>query len=515
MSSLARCGRAVSNVGLVASLLLSYPIAAAAQPTKNAALKAAYDAFYSGDRSGADAQFRAILKSQPGDLGATFGELFVAHSRLGPDTETSPSFEQELDKFIDSTTTRYDRNHSDDDALFHLAFAYTLRSVYKIDHDKSMMGAARDGAHARGYIDSYLKRYPDDGDARLVRGLYDYFVDLAPSFLHVFRFLLFLPAGDRAGGLQDIEYAAAHGELFGRMAQIQLIPIYGALEGRPADAIALGERLEHQLPDNDDVAFALADVYMSPSIEEWEAAGQVYDGVVTRHRADATADGIAARARAWYGLSSARFDAWRCQTAIDILTKTIDTPGPEPDWVLPRFLLRRAGYRMLLNDRDAAADARRVLNDPKMSRWHDEASDLAKRIAQYQTSGDPTLYAALIPANRLVAEGRYEDAQQAYMTIAPGRLNDPQVRYRLAYLEFARGQDDEARPMFEGLTSTRTAPDWVRASSWLYLGRIADLAGQRETAVNDYHRVANDFSGEHASLGAQVGLVTPYRRPPR
>lgn len=512
MSSLARSTRVV--VSLIAPLLISCPITAHAQPASDGALKAGYDAFYRGDRTAADARFREILQKQPGDLGATFGDLVVAHSRLGPDTPPSPSFEHDLDNFIATTSNRYDSNHSDDDALFNLAFAYTLRSIYKIDHDKGMVGAARDGAHARGYIDTYLQRHPDNGDAHLVRGLYNYFVDLAPSFLHIFRFFLFLPAGDRKGGLQDIEYAATHGVLFGRLAQIQLIPIYGALEGRPAEAVALGERLERELPSNDDVAFALADVYMSPGVEEWDKAGQVYTDVGARHRADGTDDGIAARARASYGLAAARFSAWRCQDAIGILTETIDAGGKAPAWVLPRFLLRRAGDRMLVNDRDAAADARRVLNDPVMSRWHDEANDAIKRISEYQTSGDSDLYAALIPANRLVAEGRYEDAQQAYATIAAGRLNDPQVKYRLAYLEFARRNNDEARSMFEGLTSARGAPDWVRAGSWLYLGRIADLAGQRETAVNDYHKVASDFSGERAAFAAQVGLITPYQRPP-
>jgi tetratricopeptide (TPR) repeat protein len=495
--------------------LLVCASAAAAQSSADDGLRAAYEAYYRGDKAGADAAFAHIVARRPDDLDGSFGRLVVAYSRLGPYSAPSPTFEQSVNAFIARAADRYDRNRTDEDALFHLAFAYTLRSAYRFEYQTGVIGAARDGGRARGYIDTYLKAHPDDGDARLVRGMYNYFVDLAPSFVHIFRFLLFLPAGNRAGGLADIEYAAAHGVLFGRMAQLQLVPIYGALEGRPAEAVALGERLERELPANDEAAYALADVYISPAVEARDPAGRVYQEVIDRHRTDDTSDGVAARARALYGLAGARFDAWRCDEALGILSRTIDAPGAAPDWVLPRFLLRRSGYRMLLNDRHAGDDAQRVLGDPAMTRWHDDARDLLKGLVDYQSKGDPALYAALVPANRLVVEGQYTEAHERYEAIARGRMGDPQVRYRLAYLDFAQGFDAQARSAFEALTTTPGAPDWVRASSWLYLGRLDDLGGRRAAAVKAYQRVVDDYSNERASLAAQVGVITPYQRPPR
>jgi hypothetical protein len=169
----------------------------------------------------------------------------------------------------------------------------------------------------------------------------------------------------------------------------------------------------------------------------------------------------------------------------------------------------------LLNDRHAGEDAQRVLNDPAMARWHDDAHDVLKRVAEYQSKGDPVLYAALVPANRLVVEGQYAEARERYEALARGRMADPQVRYRLAYLDFAQGLDAEARPTFEALATQRSAPDWVRASSWLYVGRIDDLSGRRADAVKAYQRVVDDYGNERASLAAQVGVITPYQRPPR
>jgi tetratricopeptide (TPR) repeat protein len=449
---------------VVVSALLLCGTAAHAQVTVDPALKAAYDTFYRGDKAAADDAFRT-LAARPDDLAGAFGRLIVAHSRLGPDSASSPDFERSLDAFIDTTAARYDRAHTDRDALFHLAFAYTLRSAYKFQHQKGIVGAARDGGRARGYIDTYLATSPDDGDAHLVRGMYNYFVDLAPSFVHIFRFLLFLPAGNRTTGLKDIEFAADHGVLFGRMAQLQLVAIYGALEGRTADAVALGERMQHDLPANDEVAFALADVDISPAVEKRDEAGRIYEDVLDRHRTDTSRDGVATRFRATYGLAAARFEAWRCDEAIGILTKIIDAPPSAPAWVLPRFLLRRSGYRMLLDDPHAMDDARRVLNDAAMTKWHDDARDLVKRIDTYRSTDDPALYAALIPANRLVAEHRFDEARGKYDEIARGRLDAPQVRYRLAYLDFARGLDSQARPTFAALAGNHAAPDWVRASS--------------------------------------------------
>jgi hypothetical protein len=484
---------------------------AAAQAPVDPAVKAAYETFYRGDKAGADAAFQA-LASRPNDLDGSLGRLLVAHSRLGPDTAPSPEFEQSLDGFIARASVRYDRSHADEDALFHLAFAYTLRSAYKFQHQKGVVGAARDGARARTYADAYLTLHPEDGDTHLVRGMYNYFVDLAPSFVHIFRFLLFLPGGDRTGGLKDIEFAAAHGTLFGRLAQEQLVVIYGALEGRPADAVALGERLGHELPASDEAAFVLADVYVSPAVERRDDAGRVYDGIIDRHKTDSSTDGKATSYRATYGLAAARFDAWRCEEGVAILSKVIDAAPAAPKWVLPRFLIRRAGYRMLLNDPRASDDAERVVNDPALEKWRDDARDAIKQIREYRSAGDPALYAALVPANRLVVERKYDEAKTRYDELAKGRLDTPQVRYRLAYLDFVRGHGPDARPVFLSLAGTGSAPDWVRASSWLYIGRIDDLAGQRASALKAYQRVVDDYSSERAYLAAQVGLITPYRR---
>jgi tetratricopeptide (TPR) repeat protein len=503
-------------LGLLTIALLWLPAKAVAQAAPgDPQLRAAFDAFYRGDQAAAMAAFGDLAAKRPNDLAGPFGQLLVEHFRLGPYSDPSPAFESHIDGFINRAVGRVDRDRNDMDAVFHAAFAYTLRSAYRFQHQRGVVSAARDGGKARGYIDDYLKRHPENADAYLVRGMYNYFVDLAPSFVHVFRFLLFLPGGDRTGGLKDIEFTAARGTYYSRLAQLQLVPIYGALEGRSVEALALGERLAAELPTSDDVAFAIADVYSSPSVENRERAARTYGAVIERHRTDSSPDGVNTRDRALFGLAGARFDAWRGEEAIEILTNTIDNSGAAPPWVVPRFLLRRAGYLNLLNDPRADDDVKRVLANPAWKKFWDDAKDAAKAMQDFRSSGEAPLYAFLVPANRLVVEGKYDEAQRAYETIARGHMDAAQVRYRLAYLAFARGRDAEAQPEFEALTVARGASDWIRAGSWLYLGRIDDLAGRRPAAQKAYQRVVDDYDGQRAALAAQVGLITPYKRPPR
>src|SRR6185295_18219180 len=111
-------------------------------------------------------------------------------------------------------------------------------------------GAARDGVKSKSYSESYLKVHPEHGDAYLPLGMYNYYVELAPAFFKVLRFLLFLPSGNRVEGLKQIERAGSQGSLFGPRADLLLVEIYSEFEGRAADAIATGERLQQRYPAN-------------------------------------------------------------------------------------------------------------------------------------------------------------------------------------------------------------------------------------------------------------------------
>jgi hypothetical protein len=476
-------------------------------------VRSGYQLLYDGDKAGAQRHFQALLDAHPEDLAARFGVLTTEHDRLDDeDTSRTTAFERELDAFIAAADQRYSHSQRDQDALFYRAAGHMLRALYKFENDEGMVSAARDAAHAKGDIEMYLKTHPDDGDAYLILGSYNYYTSLAPGYARVLGFLLFLPSGNRTLGLQQLERAAAHGRLFGTEAELVLLDVYSSLEFRPKDAMAIADKLQREHPNNDDVGFALADLHLSPAFEARDKAAATYEAIITRRQHDESTDGAGARYRALLGLAATQFGEWRCDDAIATLTPTIDAAPRTPDWVLPQFLLARANDRLLLNEASGQEDLQRVLRDARLAKWNKDATALATAMAR-RSPGEAAMYTSLVPANRLVAEGKWDAAREAYAALAKDHPQDAQIRYRQAYLDFASGAADEARPILAAVAATKTAPAWVRAWSLLYEGRVDDLAGRRDAARKEYQSVVDNYDKQGAADAAHIGLVTPYHRP--
>jgi len=475
-------------------------------------LRDSYRLLYNGDKKGAVLAFDSLVKAKP-ELPARFGWLMAERSRLS-DGSLRPAFEKTLDAFINDADKRVGKNGKDTEALFYLAQGHFMRAEFRFTYNKGMWGAARDGANAKDYIERYIKLRPDDADAYLVLGMYNYYVDIAPSFVKFLSFLLFLPGGDRVNGLKQVERAAAQGALFAPVAKSMLVEIYSDFEGRGMDAIAQAEQLQRQFPNNDDIAFKLAAIYSGNLVEDRAHAAQVYQGIIERRKNDKTPEGAGSHYNAVLGLATLKREEWKIDEAIAMLTPTIDAKVTTPDWVLPRFLMVRSNFRSVLNDPAAEEDAKRVLADPQMGAQHGNATNVVKQIEQRRTTGEAATIAALIPGNRLTAEGKWDEAQKAYELV---RAKDPQnaiVRYRLAYLDFTRGRIDAAMPVFVALAGNKTALAAVRAQSQLHIARIHDLAGRRVEAKKAYQRVIDDFEAQPASVSAaKVGLITAYHRP--
>jgi hypothetical protein len=162
--------------------------------------------------------FKALLEVHPDDLALRCGWLVAQRERLD-DAALHAEYEAALDAFIEAAEQRYESNSGDDEALFYLANGYLLRGGYRIEHDKGLFGAARDGKHAKMYIEAYVAKHPENNDAYFALGMYNYYVDIAPNFVQFLRFLLSLPGGDRVEGLRQLERVAAQGRLLGPLAR--------------------------------------------------------------------------------------------------------------------------------------------------------------------------------------------------------------------------------------------------------------------------------------------------------
>jgi hypothetical protein len=497
---------------LVVVLLLLVAAPAAAQTASTDPIYAGYMRLYAGERDAAFKHFEALRASNPRSLAPWFGQLFAHETRIEFDRSLASSFEAGIDEFLDQVDQRYSRSKGDAEALFYLAQAHLLRSTYRIDYDKGVWGAARDAAKAKSYTDTYLKQHPEHGDAYLALGLYNYYVDIAPNFIKVLRVLLFLPPGNRADGMKQLARAGREGSLLAPLAEGALADIYGSLEGRLKEAIAIGERLVQRFPTNASLRFDLAERYMHPTVEAYDRAAEQYHAIIEQKKT-ASVEDLEAKHRATLGLANLRRSQWRLEDAIQLLSPTIDQQVAKPQWVMPTFLIRRANYRALLNDPAAAGDAQRVTRDKTMTDWHRAAEGQIAFIDARRKTDEAVIYASLLPGNRHVVEHRWDEAIAVYERVGAAYPGHPQVNYRRAYLEFVRGNYDHAARMLNDVVSATTPmPAWLKAQAMLNLGWTHDLAGRRAEATKLYKRIVDDYENEAAAGAARIGLITAYRR---
>ena len=494
--------------------LLTLSSAAAAQSAAQDPIPAGCKLLYQGNFGGAYDHFHALLEREPGSLAATYGVLSALYHHDLRDAAVQKEFEQRAEALIQKADKRYSRNKRDAEAHFYLAQMHGVRAAYRYQYRNSLWGAARDGIKSKKYSDEFVKLHPDRADAYIALGLYNYYVDLAPSFVKVLRILLFLPGGSRSEGLEQLEHAAHAGELWAPQAQLELIQIYGWLEGRVEDALRLAEELQGKYPENPELRFRLARLYTSPMLEAYRLAAGQYATILERHQQGHPHYKVEDRYKALLGLARVRNRQGRLEEAVTALTPIVDAAVQKPQWVLPRFLLRRADYRALLNDPRAGDDARRILAEKQWKSWHDDAKQLLRRIEKRRAFGEAARYAELLPGHRLVVGQRWEEAAQFYQRRLQQHPGDWQVRYRLAWLAFARGRLEQAAAAFNRILRGKSGevPEWVRAGSLLHLARVHDLQGEREQAVKLYEKIVDDYEDLSANQSARLGLVTPYRR---
>jgi tetratricopeptide (TPR) repeat protein len=107
--------------------------------------------------------------------------------------------------------------------------------------------------------------------------------------------------------------------------------------------------------------------------------------------------------------------------------------------------------------------------------------------------------AAVARGEELAEQGRFYDAVTQYqraLSIQPGR---PLANFRMGEAFFYQKNYQAAANAFREASQTVPEPSekWTEVWSHIYLGRIFDLLGQRERAVNEYSKAkqTNDDTG--------------------
>jgi tetratricopeptide (TPR) repeat protein len=135
------------------------------------------------------------------------------------------------------------------EAWFYLGAAYGARAQFRV-YRVERLSAARDGKRIKQSLERAVALDPAMHDAEFGIGMYRYYADVAPAVFRFLRWLLLLPGGDRVQGLQQLERAAARGELVRGEAQYQIHVIYLWYENKFREALQIIRDLQARYPRN-------------------------------------------------------------------------------------------------------------------------------------------------------------------------------------------------------------------------------------------------------------------------
>jgi len=210
---------------------------------------------------------QALLTKEMFRNGALESELvsgnnsFIRRAKLEPPPDVERRFFSEIDRSLALGLARIAGNPRDTFALHNLSVAYALRANYGFLVRKSWRASLYDSNIARKYDAQVTEIDPNDYDARLLQGGYDYIVG---NLSWAMRALGFVAGyhGDKQRGLHTIEEVAQKGTENRVDAEIVLCALYRR-EGQPRRAIPLVSSLIQRYPRNYILRFEIAQMYAS------------------------------------------------------------------------------------------------------------------------------------------------------------------------------------------------------------------------------------------------------------
>src|SRR5262245_40699938 len=131
---------------------------------------------------------------------------------------------------------------------------------------RKSFSAAFEAKKAKKHLEAAAGTGVRANDALFGLGTYNYMADTLPSYIKGLRALLFIPKGNREGGLEQLQRAAESSPTFGFEARVLLITIYAHKHERRYDeALAERDRLLAMAPDRIAGLYAAARLDLSLS----------------------------------------------------------------------------------------------------------------------------------------------------------------------------------------------------------------------------------------------------------
>ncbi len=388
------------------------------------------------------------------------------------------------------------------EAWFYLGGAYGVRVQWRVLRAERL-AAARDGKRIKDSLERALQLDPAMQDAYFGIGLYHYYADVAPTAAKVLRWLLLLPGGDRAQGMQEMLRARGGGQLLRSEADYQLHILYLWYEKQPERALELLADLQGRHPRNPhfrQLTAEIEDVYLhdtTASLRSWQALlAAAREGQVTNP--------AMAEASARLGAALQLDRLFESDAAVEHLRAVIAAKPTAPFGAVAQAQLQlgqaldRLGHRSEALSAYRAAIAAAASSDPlkiaEQARAGIRSAPKPREAAAYRLS---------IEGWRKFERGAMDEAARA---IAESLALDPHstvTRYRQTRILQAQKNDAAALTILEAIVLQRDlTPPTIYASACLDAGRMHEALGSRARAIELYETVRGVFGADKVTISA-------------
>jgi tetratricopeptide (TPR) repeat protein len=431
----------------------------------------------------------SLVKTHPGDpltylikarvLRETLPEVDDDRGLIRSDAEPIHDL---LDRALDLCKSDRGVSGGDTKRLFYQGWAWMFKAQLHA-LGGSYWSAGRAAARGNRDLKKYLAKHPEDPDTQGILGMFLYFADTLPTAAKIAKTLLLIPGGDRQKGLAYLQYAAGHKCILQTDHRITQASIFLIFEGRFEDGIQEYLDLQRQYPNYLRLIEQLGILSSFNPVNYRSLRDLEVSAVVShaRHRPEDIDENTLLRLRYHRAYAGKFFEPARAVQAFNTL---IDDWPARPDWVVPLSLINLGCLEANSgNPEFAAARFEQVMDSPRMSYFHDFASNLLDR----QSSAE-NLY---LGDHSGVASSIYTSDTRT----ADDGLSDYQRRVgQNIFFDFYSGEarllrgDLDAAAGYYRKTLDQKLPVYAQSYKMLAASRLAEIAGAR-----GQYRLAEDY----------------------
>lgn len=493
-------------MSLAAALLL----AAALNPQEDAC-REALELAYGGSTGAALARFAEVQAVRPEPLCRYLELLARAWSieQSGDGGAQDEDFHRRVDELVAQAELRLQADPGDSRARFLRGAGQGLHSrLYLFRWQRRP--AARSAARLREDLLLVPRGDPLWAEAQFGLGLYDYYADVLPRLFKLVRFLLGLPGGDRARGLQALETARDQALLHRTEVQAQLFDIYVYYEGRDDDALREAQELRRRYPGNPLWGLRLAE-HLRARLGLYAESAAVAAEVRAAAEAGRPnyAPVVAGLARV-LAAEALLLDLQPPDRARDGAREALAS-GLAPAWRARALLALGQALELLGERRAAEAEYRAAARD-----GDEPVRERALRaLAHPLETRAREAWRLLSEARRLRAAGGERQAAPLFRRALELAPDSHEARLRVAEDDLLAGRIESSRRRLDQLLDEDAPePPWVGPWARLLAARLDDLTGRRALAVQEYNQVFKRplGSAQLRELAAQ-GLRHPWELP--